>query len=115
VALKITLREVDGVNILDLQGRIARGEESDALRKQITYALAAGQHKIVLNMEQVIFLDSAGLSTLVAAQHSARSQGAALKLCNLGIQFQEIFEATGLLTVFEVCDSEAAAIGSFSQ
>jgi anti-sigma B factor antagonist len=114
VALKMTSREIDGITVLNLEGRIVLGEESNALREQIKGLLAAGKHKIVLNMGQVTYIDSAGLGTLVASHHSARTQGATLKLSNLGKKFQEILQVTKLLTVFEVYDSEAAAISSFS-
>ncbi len=114
MALKMTSREVDGISVLTLEGRIVLGEESNALREQVKGMLAAGQRKVVLNMGQVTYIDSAGLGTLVAAHHSARTQGATLKLSNLGKKFQEILQVTKLLTVFEVYDSEAAAISSFS-
>ncbi len=114
MALKMTTREIDGITVLTLEGRIVLGEESNALREQIKSLLAAGKHKIVLNMGQVTYIDSAGLGTLVASHHSARTQGATLKLSNLGKKFQEILQVTKLLTVFEVYDSEAAAISSFS-
>jgi anti-sigma B factor antagonist len=110
----MTSREVDGISVLTLEGRIVLGEESNALREQVKSMLAAGQRKVVLNMGQVTYIDSAGLGTLVAAHHSARTQGAILKLSNLGKKFQEILQVTKLLTVFEVYDSEAAAISSFS-
>jgi anti-sigma B factor antagonist len=114
VALKMTSREVDGISVLTLEGRIVLGEESNALREQVKSMLAAGKRKVVLNMGQVTYIDSAGLGTLVAAHHSARTQGATLKLSNLGKKFQEILQVTKLLTVFEVYDSEAAAISSFT-
>jgi len=113
VALKISVRDVDGVSTVGLEGRIVLGEESNALREQIKGMLAEGKRKIVLNMAQVTYIDSAGLGTLVASHHSARSQGATLALSNLGKKFQEILQVTKLLTVFEVYDSEAAAINSF--
>lgn len=113
MALKMTNREVDGVAVVELEGRIVLGEESNALRERVKSLLANGQRKIVLNMDNVTYIDSAGLGTLVAAHHSARSQGAALKLSNLGSKFQEVLQVTKLLTVFEVYDSEAAAIRSF--
>src|SRR5437899_11040360 len=77
--------------------------------------LAADQKKIVLNMDNVTYIDSAGLGTLVAAHTSAKSQKAGLTLSNLGSKFQEVLQVTKLLTVFDVYDSEAAAIGSFSK
>jgi len=115
VALKITDREENGISILTLDGRIVLGEESNALRERVKALLAAGKKKIVLNMANVTYIDSAGLGTLVASHHSARTQGASLRLSNLGQKFQEILQVTKLLTVFDVHDSEAAAIASFSK
>jgi len=115
VALKITNREVDGVAVVALDGRIVLGEESTALRERVKTLLAANKKQIVLNMDNVTYIDSAGLGALVAAHHSARSQNASLRLSNLGSKFQEVLQVTKLLTVFEVFDSEAAAIRSFSK
>ena len=114
MALKISNRQVDGVGVVELSGRIVLGEESNAMREQIKGMLAAGQKKIVLNLADVTYIDSAGLGALVAAHHSARTQGASLKLAHLGSKFQEILQVTKLLTVFEVHDTEAAAIRSFA-
>jgi anti-sigma B factor antagonist len=113
VALKFTNREVDGVTVVALDGRIVLGEESNALRERVKALVAEGKKKIVLNMSNITFIDSAGLGTLVAAHHSAKAQGAALKLCNLGAKFQEVLQITKLLTVFDVYNSEAEAIASF--
>ena len=91
------------------------GEESNALREKVKSLIAEGKKKLVLNMDNVTFIDSAGLGTFVAAHHSAKSQGAALRLCNLGSKFQEVLQVTKLLTVFDVYDSEAEAVASFSK
>jgi len=115
VALKLTNREVDGVSVVALEGRIVLGEESNALREKVKSLLAGGKKNIVLNMDNVTYIDSAGLGTLVASHHSAKTQGAALKLSNLGSKFQEVLQVTKLLTVFDVYDSETAAIRSFSK
>ena len=115
MALKITQRSVDGVDIMQLDGRIVLGEESNALREGVKGLLAKGDKKIVMNMSNVTYIDSAGLGTLVASHHSAKSQGAGLRLCNLGAKFQEVLQVTKLLTVFDVYDSEALAISSFSK
>ncbi|MBI3669030.1 MAG: STAS domain-containing protein [Acidobacteria bacterium] len=115
MALKITNREVDGVAVLALEGRIVLGEESNAMREAVKSLLAKNQKKIVLNMDNVTYIDSAGLGTLVAAHHSAKSQNAALRLSNLGSKFQEVLQVTKLLTVFEVFPSETEAVRSFSK
>ena len=115
MALKMTTREVDGVTVVNLDGRIVLGEESNSLREEVKGLLAAGKRNVVLNMANVTYIDSAGLGTLVAAHHSARSQGGTLRLSNLGKKFQEILQVTKLLTVFEVYDTEAAAVSSFGR
>ena len=88
MALKISTREVDGVAVVELEGRIVLGEESNSLRETVKGLLGAGQKKVVLNMDRVTYIDSAGLGALVAAHHSARTQGASLKLSNLGRDFK---------------------------
>jgi anti-sigma B factor antagonist len=114
VALKITNREVKGVSVVALDGRIVLGEESNALREKLKSLIAEGKKKIVLDMDNIKYIDSSGLGTLVAAHCSAKIQGASLRLCHLGSKFQEVLQITKLLTVFEVCDTEAAAVASFS-
>jgi anti-sigma B factor antagonist len=97
-----------------LDGRIVLGEESHALREKLKGLIAQGKKQIVLNMDHVAYIDSAGLGMLVAAHVSAKNQGASLKLSNLGARFQEILQITKLVTVFEVCKTEAAAVASFA-
>ena len=115
MALKMTNREVDGVAVVALDGRIVLGEESNALREKIKSLIAEGKKNIVLNMDNITFIDSAGLGTLVAAHHSAKSQGSGLRLCHLGSKFQEVLQITKLLTVFEVYNTEAEAVASFAK
>jgi len=114
VALRITDHDVNGVTVLDIDGRIVLGEESNAFRERVKALLVAGKKKIVLNLANVTYIDSAGLGTLVATFHSARSQGATLKLANLGSKFKEVLQVTKLMTVFDVFDSDSAAVASFS-
>ena len=115
MALRMTDREVSGVDVIDIEGRIVLGEESNSFREKVKSLLAAGKKKIVLNLAQVTYIDSAGLGTLVATFHSARSQGATLKLTNLGSKFKEVLQVTKLMTVFDTYDSETAAIQSFGK
>lgn len=115
MALRMTDRQIDGVDVVDIEGRIVLGEESNSFREKVKSLLAAGHKKVVLNMAQVGYIDSAGLGTLVATFHSAKTQGATLKLANLGTKFKEVLQVTKLMTVFDTYDSEAAAIQSFGK
>jgi len=114
MALKMANREVDGVSVVVLDGRIVLGEESNALREKLKSLIAEGKKKIVLNMANIKYIDSSGLGTLVAAHCSAKTRGASLRLCHLGSKFQEVLQITKLVTIFEVYDTEAAAVASFS-
>ena len=111
--VKMTNREVDGVSVVDLDGRIVLGEESNSLRQKLKGLIAEGKKKIVLNMANIKYIDSAGLGALVAAHLSAKNQGASVRLSNLGNKFHEVLQITKLLTVFDVYDTEAAAVSSF--
>lgn len=113
VTIKMTNREVDGVSVVTLDGRIVLGEESNSFREKLKSMLAEGKKKIVLNMVNIKYIDSSGLGTLVAAHVSAKTQGASVRLCNLGKKFHEVMQITKLLTIFDVYDTEAAAVSSF--
>ena len=115
MTLKLTSHDVDGVSVVALDGRIVLGEESTALREKLKGLIAAGKQKIVLNMDNVTYIDSAGLGTLIAAHVSAKNKAASVRLCHLGKKFHEVLQITKLLTVFDVYDTQAAAISSFAR
>ena len=113
--LKMTDREVDGVVVVALDGRISLVEDTSAFREKIKGLLVEGKKKILLNLDNVTLIDSTGLGTLVSAHHSAAARGASVRLCHLGSKFQEVLQVTKLLTVFDVSDTEADGIRSFSK
>jgi anti-sigma B factor antagonist len=108
----MTSKVVDGVTVVVLSGRIVLGPESSALREKVKTLLAEGKKKIVLNMTDVTYIDSAGLGMLVAAHVSAKNEGVPLLLSNLGEKFHDVLQLTRLLTVFNVYDTEADAVKS---
>jgi anti-sigma B factor antagonist len=81
--VKMTNREVDGVSVVELDGRIVLGEESNSLREKLKGLIAEGKKKIVLNMANIKYIDSADLGTLVAGHISAKSQGVSVRLSHL--------------------------------
>jgi anti-sigma B factor antagonist len=111
----MTDREVDGASVVALDGRIVMGAEGRALHEKLENLISGGKKKIVLNMDHIEYVDSSGLGTLVSAHLSAKNHGASLKLSNLGRKFLEVLQLTRLATVFEVCNTEASAIASFSK
>lgn len=115
MALKITSRDVNGVAVLALEGRIVLGEETIALRDTVKGLLVDGKKKIVLDLRNVTMIDSSGLGAMVSAHSSARAAGATLRLCNLGTRTNELLQMTRLLTVFEVSGSETDAVNAMSK
>ena len=113
MALTIASREVDGVTVLDLNGRITLGEGSVQLRDAIRDMISKGQTRILLNLAEVNYIDSSGLGELVSAYTTAKNQGATLKLLNLTKKVHDLLQLTKLYTVFDVSDDEAKGIASF--
>ena len=110
--LNILNKQIGDVSVVALKGRIVLGEGSRALRVRIKSLVEDGKKKIVLNMGNVTYIDSAGLGTLVAAHISVKKQGTTLLLSDLGNKFHEVLQMTRLLTVFSVYPTEAEAISS---
>jgi anti-sigma B factor antagonist len=113
--LKTSTRQVGGVTVVDVSGRITLGQESAAVRDLVTELLSRGQKKILFNLADVQYIDSSGLGSLVSAFTSARKQGAELKLVNLTDKVEGVMQITKLYTVFDVMDDEDVAIRSFGQ
>jgi anti-sigma B factor antagonist len=114
MALQIVEKESSGVTVLEMWGRVTLGEESNQLRTKVKDILARGKKRLVLDLGNVSYIDSAGLGTLVAGYTSSQSQGASMKLANLTRRFREQLNITKLVTVFDVYDSVEEAIKSFA-
>jgi anti-sigma B factor antagonist len=114
MSVNVKLRHVGGVTVLDLSGRITLGEGSIALRDAVREALAAGSKKMLLNVGDVNYIDSAGLGELVSAYTSVKNAGGDLKLVNLSKKIKDLLVITKLLTVFDVKEDEKDALASFA-
>jgi anti-sigma B factor antagonist len=108
-------RQVGGVTIVDISGRIVLGEESAALRDLVCDLLSKGHRKILFNLGEVNYIDSSGLGHLVGAFTSVRKQQGELKLLNLTNKVHDLLQITRLYTVFDIIDDEAVAVRSFDQ
>jgi anti-sigma B factor antagonist len=114
MSMKHTTRESGGVTIVDLSGKITMGEGSGTLRDTVREIVAKGSKKIVLNLGDVNYIDSAGLGELVSAYTAVKNAGGELKLLNLTKKVRDLLVITKLVTVFDVKDDEASAIASFA-
>jgi anti-sigma B factor antagonist len=115
VSMKVSNRQVDGVTVVDMSGRITLGEGSVVLRDSIRDLIGKGQKKILLNLGDVTYIDSSGIGELVSAFTAVRREGGELKLLNLTKKVHDLLQITKLYTVFDIKDDEAAAIQSFTK
>lgn len=115
MSVRLSTRQVDGVTILDLSGRITLGEGSVQLRDAVRDLLSKGSKKILLNLGDVNYIDSSGIGELVSAYTTVRNQGGDLKLLNLTKKVHDLLQITKLYTVFDVKDDEASAVASFAR
>jgi anti-sigma B factor antagonist len=106
-------RQVEGVTVVDLVGRITIGEGNVTLREIVADLLASGRNKILLNLSQVEYVDSSGVGELVRSFATIRKHGGQMKLANVHRKVQELLEATHLHRVFDIHKDESSAIQSF--
>ena len=111
--MEITERSVGGATVLDLNGKIQLGEGDDVLRHTVRSLIAGGARKLVLNLADVPYVDSAGLGELVRSHTRMVQAGGSVKLLNLTARMQDLLSITKLVTVFETFESEDAAVASF--
>lgn len=115
MSMKVSNRQVDGVTVVDMSGRITLGEGSVILRDTIRDLVGKGQKKILLNLGDVTYIDSSGIGELVSAFTAVRREGGELKLLNLTKKVHDLLQITKLYTVFDIKDDEAGAIKSFAK
>ena len=114
MTMKLTSRQVGGITVVDLTGRLTLGDDTAAFRETIKAIAAKGNKHIVLNLADVTYIDSAGIGELVGAYTSMRNQGGDLKLLNLTKRVHDLLQITKLYTVFEVLEDETQAVAAFS-
>jgi anti-sigma B factor antagonist len=111
--MQIEERIVGDVTILDLKGKMTLGEGDELLKDKINSLIHQGQKNLLLNLEGVPYIDSAGLGEIVRTYTTVSRQGGALKLVNLTKRITDLLSITKLLTVFETFDQEKDAVASF--
>src|SRR6188768_3309178 len=107
--MEIVERTVSDVTVLDLKGKMTLGEGDELLKDKINSLLASGKKKLLLNLESVPYIDSAGLGEVVRTYTTVSRQGGSLKLLNLTKRIEDLLSITKLLTV-----SETDALQSYS-
>lgn len=113
MSLEIVQREQEGIEIIDLKGRLTFGPEDLHFRSELDRGVRAGQNKVVLNLNDVSEMDTTGLGTLLFALAKLRKAGGGLALVNLKPSHIAVLMAARLSVVFDVFKEDQDAINSF--
>jgi anti-sigma B factor antagonist len=114
MAIYMVEKALGNVTLIDVRGRLTLGPETEALRTMVRQLLEAGRLQLLLDLGEVTYIDSVGLSTLVASYTSARKQGGDVKLVHLPRGVSQLLQITRLSTVFEIFDDLTTAEKSFA-
>jgi anti-sigma B factor antagonist len=112
--MTVVERRLGDVTVLDLKGRLVFDDGDAVLRAHVSDLVGQGRRNIVLNLREVTYVDSCGIGVLVAKFVSLRRQGGDLRLVNITSRSRRLMEITKLLGIFQIFESEAEAVASFS-
>ena len=113
MSLKATSREIGGVTVIDLDGRITLGDGGALLRDLIREKVNSGHKMLLLNLAGVNYIDSTGLGELVSGYRLVKSQAGELKLVNLNRKVSDLLRITKLYAIFDIHTDETQAVASF--
>jgi anti-sigma B factor antagonist len=113
MALQIEERDVEGITVLSVAGRLVAGPDATSLRERILKLIEQNKRNIILDFKHVDFIDSTGLGSLVMARSALVQTGGAVKLLHLSRRQVQLLVLTKLTTLFEMFDDEQEAINSF--
>jgi anti-sigma B factor antagonist len=114
MSAKVGVRETQGVTVVEVSGRLTLGEGVAKVRSELQPIIAGGKRQIVLDISEVVYLDSSGIGLLVSTYATMNRLGGHLKICGLSNRVKDLLLLTKLFTVFEVYDNADAAVASFS-
>jgi len=112
--MHISERTIGDVVVVDVSGKITLGEGDTILKDKLRSLVQQGQLKLLLNLADVTYVDSAGLGAIVQSYTTVTKQGGGLKLVNPTKRIHDLLAITKLLTVFDTFDNEAEGVTSFS-
>jgi anti-sigma B factor antagonist len=111
--MKLSTRKVSGVVIIDVEGKILLGEGDTEIKKAVDDLLGRGDKKVLLNLSNVPYLDSAGLGEIIRCFTTLRKNGGSLRLLSPNRRIIDLLSITNLLNVFDWFDNESSALASF--
>jgi anti-sigma B factor antagonist len=113
MSMEIQRREREGITILDLKGRLAVGESCTLLRESVNDQIAQGNKQLILNLQNIDYIDSTGLGSMVICYTTLQKMGGGMKLVNLNRRNLELMLLTKLSTIFQIFAEEQEAVNAF--
>ena len=113
--MQIEERRIRDVTILDIKGKLTLGLGDQMLKEKIDTLVAAGQIKVVLNLEESPYVDPVCLGEIVRSYTKVARQGGTLKLLAIQKQLEDLMKITKLYTVFDIFANQKEALASFSK
>lgn len=111
--MNVVERRLGNVTVLDLKGRLVFDEGDGVVRDRINHLVDEGRVNILMNLQDVTYVDSCGIGVLVAKYVSLRRKGGDLRFVNLTPRSRRLLEITKLMGIFRIFDSEEEAVASF--
>lgn len=111
--MKMQEKEIDGVVVLELSGKIMGGPDAALLNDKLHELIEAGKTNVVADLEKVNWMNSSGLGILIGGLTTMRNNKGDLRLANITERIQSLLMITKLLTVFETFDTLEKAVESF--
>jgi anti-sigma B factor antagonist len=114
MSIEVNLRQISGITIFDISGRMVAGAQGETLREILLRAYERGNRWMLLNCEDLREVDSAGVGELVGAYATIVRRGGVLKLLNPTPRLEDLLALTGLDALFDIHDDELIAVASFN-
>lgn len=111
--MEIHIRTNNNVTILDLNGNLTIGRNEEKLRETVDQLLSEERKRLLINLTDVATIDSSGIGAVIRSYTSVKEAGGEMKLLRPSRLARQLLSITGLLSVLETFDDEAAAIASF--
>ena len=110
--MQISIKTADEVKVLEFKGKLDTQTSPDA-QEQLTELIEKGERKILVNLEKLDYISSAGLRVLLVAAKQLKPGGGEIRICSLNDIVKEVFDISGFVTIFRVFGSEAEALDGF--
>lgn len=112
--MDLGVRDLGDVAVIDLSGKLTRGDGDDLLRATVDRLLAGGRRRILINLGKVPYMDSMGIGELMSTRKKTAVVGGTVKLLNPLKRVYDVLQLVKIDTVFETYQDEAQAVASFS-